>query len=76
MTDTIIGFLALFGSGVFAWHLIAGLKSGEMDSPTLIFIQGNRLRSPVRFWLLTLHNSIFLTGGIFLLGNALGLYRL
>jgi len=76
MTDTIIGFLALFGSVLFGWHLVGGLKSGEMDSPTMVFVQGNRVSSPVRFWVLTLHNSIFLVGSIFILGNALGLYRL
>jgi hypothetical protein len=76
MSDTIIGFLALFGSAIFAWHLIAGLKSGDMDSPNMLFAKGNRVHSPVRFWLLTGHNSIFLLGSIFILGNALGLYRL
>lgn len=76
MNDTIIGFLALFGSAIFAWHLIAGLKSGDMDVPVTGFVQGNRVSSPTRFWFCTVYNSIFLLGGIFILGNTLGIYRL
>lgn len=76
MSDTIIGFVALFGSAIFAWHLIAGLKSEEMDVPVTSFVRGHRVRSPALFWFCALYNLIFLVGGVFILGSSLGLYRL
>lgn len=76
MRDVIIGFAALFGSLIFAWHLIAGWKSGDMDVPFTSFVRGHRVRSPVLFWFCAFYNSIFFAGGVFILGNSLGLYRL
>lgn len=76
MRDTIIGFVALFGSAIFAWHLIAGWKSGDMDVPVTSFVRGNRVNNPTLFWFCAFYNVIFLMGGVFILGNSLGLYRL
>ncbi|KMS58856.1 hypothetical protein [Sphingobium cupriresistens] len=76
MRDTIIGFAALFGSAIFAWHLIAGWKSGDMDVPVTSFVRGHRVRSPALFWFCALYNLLFLVGGVFILGNSLGLYSL
>lgn len=73
MRDIINGFIALFGSTLFAWNLIVGWKSGEMEAK---FVRGHRVHSPVRFWLCTFYNVMFLAAGLFFLGNSLGLYRL
>lgn len=73
MSDIIIGFIALFGSTLFAWNLIAGWKSGEMEAK---FVRGHRVNSPVRFWVCAFYNVMFLACGLFFLGNSLGLYRL
>jgi hypothetical protein len=73
VSDTVIGLIALVGGVLLIWHLIIGFSTGDMESPGMAFLRGNRTKSPVRFWFLAAYNLIFSVAAVVVLGLALGL---
>lgn len=62
MSDSLFGVLLIIGAGLLAWHLIVGFQTGNMETLGMPFAQGDRQKSPIRFWLCALHNLFFAAG--------------
>lgn len=68
-SDAVIGLLAIVGGALWLWHLVVGLRTGEMESPGVMFVRGSRTRSPIRFWLLGAFNLIWLIAAVVMIAH-------